>query len=161
MRRTAVVSLLALFWWMAASVSENFSTTADEIAHLASGHAYWTQHTYTLQPENGILPQRWAALPLLAMVPNFPPPTDPAVRGGDVWHVGFDFFYQLGNAPDVKLGARVRLGAFINLYGCAIGDDAMIGAFVEIQRDVALGARCRVQSHTFICSGVTLEVGQR
>ncbi len=60
-------------------------------------------------------------------------------------------------APDVRLGARVRLGAFINLYGCAVGDDAMIGAFVEIQRDVTVGARCRVQSHSFLCSGVTLE----
>ena len=60
-------------------------------------------------------------------------------------------------APDVKLGARVRLNAFINLYGCTIGDDAMIGTFVEIQRDAVVGPRCRVQSHTFICSGVTLE----
>jgi UDP-2-acetamido-3-amino-2,3-dideoxy-glucuronate N-acetyltransferase len=60
-------------------------------------------------------------------------------------------------AADVRLGARVRLGAFVNLYGCAIGDDAMIGAFVEIQRDAAVGPRCRVQSHSFICSGVTLE----
>jgi acetyltransferase-like isoleucine patch superfamily enzyme len=60
-------------------------------------------------------------------------------------------------APDVKLGARVRLNAFINLYGCSVGDDAMIGTFVEIQRDVVVGPRCRIQSHTFICSGVTLE----
>ena len=60
-------------------------------------------------------------------------------------------------APDVVLGRNVRLNAFINLYGCTIGDDAMIGTFVEIQRDVAVGPRCRVQSHTFICSGVTLE----
>ncbi|MDI1335422.1 MAG: acyltransferase [Lacunisphaera sp.] len=60
-------------------------------------------------------------------------------------------------APDVKLGQRVRLNAFVNLYGCTIGDDAMIGTFVEIQRDVTIGPRCRIQSHTFICSGVTLE----
>jgi acetyltransferase-like isoleucine patch superfamily enzyme len=60
-------------------------------------------------------------------------------------------------APDVKLGRGVRLNAFINLYGCTIGDECMIGTFVEIQRDVVLGPRCRVQSHTFICSGVTLE----
>lgn len=60
-------------------------------------------------------------------------------------------------APDVVLGQRVRLNAFINLYGCRIGDDAMIGTFVEIQRDVTVGPRCRVQSHTFICSGVELE----
>ncbi len=60
-------------------------------------------------------------------------------------------------APDVKLGVRVRLNEFINLYGCTIGDDCMLGTFVEIQRDVLIGARCRIQSHTFICSGVTLE----
>jgi UDP-2-acetamido-3-amino-2,3-dideoxy-glucuronate N-acetyltransferase len=60
-------------------------------------------------------------------------------------------------APDVKLGRNVRLNAFINLYGCTLGDECMIGTFVEIQRDVTVGPRCRVQSHTFICSGVTLE----
>jgi acetyltransferase-like isoleucine patch superfamily enzyme len=60
-------------------------------------------------------------------------------------------------ASDVVLGERVRLNAFINLYGCRIGDDAMIGTFVEIQRDVRIGPRCHIQSHTFICSGVTLE----
>lgn len=58
---------------------------------------------------------------------------------------------------DVVLGARVKLNAFINLYGCRIGDDAMIGTFVEVQRDADIGPRCRVQSHSFICSGVTLE----
>ena len=52
-------------------------------------------------------------------------------------------------APDVQLGARVRLNSFINLYGCTIGDDTMIGTFVEIQRDVVVGPRCRIQSHTF------------
>lgn len=60
-------------------------------------------------------------------------------------------------AADVKLGRDVRLNAFINLYGCTIGDACMIGTFVEIQRDVVIGPRCRIQSHTFICSGVTIE----
>ena len=60
-------------------------------------------------------------------------------------------------APDVHLGRGVRLNAFINLYGCTIGDDCMIGTFVEIQRDVTVGPRCRIPSHTFICSGVTIE----
>lgn len=59
-------------------------------------------------------------------------------------------------AADVRLGERVRLNAFINLYGCEIGDDCMIGTFVEIQSDVRVGARCRIQSHSFLCSGVTL-----
>lgn len=60
-------------------------------------------------------------------------------------------------APDVTLGARVTLNAFINLYGCRLGDDVMIGTFVEIQRDVEVGPRCRIQSHSFLCSGVLLE----
>ncbi len=60
-------------------------------------------------------------------------------------------------APDVKLGKNVRLYAFVNLYGCAIGDDTSIGTFVEIQQGVRIGARCKIQSHTFICEGVTIE----
>ncbi len=61
----------------------------------------------------------------------------------------------IGNG--VTLGTGVRVNAFVNLYGCQVGDDCMIGTFVEIQSDVKLGARCRIQSHSFICSGVTLE----
>jgi len=60
-------------------------------------------------------------------------------------------------APDVKLGQRVKLCAFTNLYGCEIGDDSKIGTFVEIQKGARVGARCKVSSHTFICEGVTLE----
>ena len=51
----------------------------------------------------------------------------------------------------------VRLYAFVNLYGCEIGDETSIGTFVEIQKGVRVGARCRIQSHTFICEGVTIE----
>ncbi len=60
-------------------------------------------------------------------------------------------------APDVKLGRDVRVQAFVNLYGCEIGDETSIGTFVEIQKGVKIGARCKIQSHTFICEGVTLE----
>ena len=60
-------------------------------------------------------------------------------------------------APDVKLGSNVRLAKFINLYGCEIGDDTKIGAFVEIQKNASIGRRCKVSSHTFICEGVTIE----
>ena len=60
-------------------------------------------------------------------------------------------------APDVKLGRNVRLYAFINLYGCEIGDETSIGTFVEIQKGAKIGARCKIQSHTFICEGVTIE----
>lgn len=60
-------------------------------------------------------------------------------------------------APDVKLGERVRVYAFTNLYGCEIGDDTKIGTFVEIQKGAKVGKRCKVSSHTFICEGVTIE----
>jgi UDP-2-acetamido-3-amino-2,3-dideoxy-glucuronate N-acetyltransferase len=60
-------------------------------------------------------------------------------------------------APDVKIGENVRIYDFVNLYGCTIGDESQIGPFVEIQRGVVLGRRVKVQSHTFICEGVTIE----
>jgi acetyltransferase-like isoleucine patch superfamily enzyme len=60
-------------------------------------------------------------------------------------------------APDVKLGDNVKIYNFVNLYGCEIGDDTRIGAFVEIQKNVTVGKRCKIQSHTFICEGVTIE----
>ena len=60
-------------------------------------------------------------------------------------------------APDVKLGKGVRLSKFINLYGCEIGDETKIGAFVEIQNNAAVGRRCKISSHSFICEGVTIE----
>ena len=60
-------------------------------------------------------------------------------------------------APDVKLGQRVKVFAFTNLYGCEIGDDVKIGTFVEIQKGVRIGNRCKISSHSFICEGVTLE----
>jgi acetyltransferase-like isoleucine patch superfamily enzyme len=58
---------------------------------------------------------------------------------------------------DVSFGDRVTVYSFTNLYGCAIGDDTRIGTFVEIQRGAAIGARCKIQSHTFVCDGVTVE----
>ena len=60
-------------------------------------------------------------------------------------------------ADDVKLGINVRLSKFINLYGCEIGDETKIGAFVEIQKNTSVGKRCKVSSHTFICEGVVIE----
>jgi acetyltransferase-like isoleucine patch superfamily enzyme len=60
-------------------------------------------------------------------------------------------------APDVKLGQDVKLSKFINLYGCEIGDETKVGAFVEIQKNATVGKRCKISSHTFICEGVTIE----
>src|SRR5467141_944047 len=60
-------------------------------------------------------------------------------------------------SPDVKLGRNVRFSKFINVYGCEIGDDTKIGAFVEIQKNVTVGKNCKVSSHSFICEGVMIE----
>jgi len=60
-------------------------------------------------------------------------------------------------SPDVKLGKDVKLSKFINLYGCEIGDETKIGAFVEIQKNAKIGNRCKISSHTFVCEGVTIE----
>ncbi len=60
-------------------------------------------------------------------------------------------------APDVKLSDGVKLSRFINLYGCQIGENTKIGAFVEIQKNVTVGKNCKVSSHSFICEGVTIE----
>jgi acetyltransferase-like isoleucine patch superfamily enzyme len=60
-------------------------------------------------------------------------------------------------APDVRLGKDVKLSKFINLYGCEVGDETKIGAFVEVQKNACIGKRCKISSHTFICEGVTIE----
>ena len=60
-------------------------------------------------------------------------------------------------APDVVLGENVRIFAFVNLYGCVIGDDTKVGTFVEIQKGARIGKRCKISSHSFICEGVVVE----
>jgi len=122
MKRPAVLLgalfLLALFWWMAASVSREHSTTADEIFHLTAGYSYWTLGDYRLQPENGNLPQRWAALPLLASDVQFPKTDQAAWRGADVAEIGQQFFHESGNdLPRMLAAAR----AMIALLGVACG----------------------------------------
>lgn len=60
-------------------------------------------------------------------------------------------------APDVRLGRDVFIACYVNLYGCIVGDETRIGAYVEVQRNAEIGARCKVESHTFICEGVSIE----
>jgi len=60
-------------------------------------------------------------------------------------------------APDVKLGRNVKLSKFINMYGCEVGDNTKVGAFVEIQKNAQVGKNCKISSHTFICEGVVIE----
>ena len=110
--------ILALYWWMATSVSDRQCTTGDEIAHLTAGYSYWTTDDYRLQPENGNLPQRWAAIPLLVTKPKFPSLDQTAWRISDVWDMGFQWFYSSGN----DLAAMLREGRrMIALFGVALG----------------------------------------
>ena len=60
-------------------------------------------------------------------------------------------------ADDVQLGKDVKIFQFVNLYGCTIGDNSKVGAFVEIQKNAHIGANCKISSHTFVCEGVTIE----
>jgi acetyltransferase-like isoleucine patch superfamily enzyme len=81
---------------------------------------------------------------------NVPPGSPP--MSGDMQANG-----HLCIAPDVKLGNNIKFSHFINLYGCEVGDETKIGAFVEIQKNAKVGSRCKISSHTFICEGVTIE----
>ena len=63
----------------------------------------------------------------------------------------------LSISDDVRLGENVKLSKFINLYGCAVGDNTKIGAFVEVQKNASIGRNCKISSHTFICEGVSIE----
>ena len=60
-------------------------------------------------------------------------------------------------AADVRIGPGVRIGVFVNLYGCTIGEETKVGSFVEVQKNASIGRRCKISSHTFICEGVTIE----
>jgi acetyltransferase-like isoleucine patch superfamily enzyme len=66
-----------------------------------------------------------------------------------------DHFLRIGS--DVRLGRDVSIHCFVNLYGCTIGDESRVGAFVEIQKNASIGRRCKISSHTFVCEGVTIE----
>jgi acetyltransferase-like isoleucine patch superfamily enzyme len=60
-------------------------------------------------------------------------------------------------ADSVRLGTNTSIHCFVNAYGCEIGDDTRVGAFVEIQKNARIGNRCKISSHTFVCEGVTIE----
>jgi hypothetical protein len=120
-RQTAVLlaaGLLGLYWWMATSVSDSVGVTGDEIAHLTAGYSYWTTDDYRLQPENGNLPQRWAAIPLLRGAARFPTLDQNAWRISDVWDLGFQWFFTLGNDLESMLRSGRRM---IALFGIATG----------------------------------------
>jgi hypothetical protein len=110
--------LLGLYWWMATSVSDRIGVTGDEIAHLTAGYSYWMTDDYRLQPENGNLPQRWAAIPLLCDNFKFPTLDQMSWRISDVWDMGFQWFYTIGNDLERMLREGRRM---IALFGVAAG----------------------------------------
>jgi Dolichyl-phosphate-mannose-protein mannosyltransferase len=115
-----VATLCALHAWMAASVSRTFSTTSDEIAHLTAGYTYWTQADYRYQPENGIFPQRWAALPLLWMDIRGPKTEGHDWTHANVWPVGNQFFHEQGNDLPAMLAAGRAMIALLSACLCLV-----------------------------------------
>ncbi len=94
----------AVHAWMAAGVSSRLSPAYDETAHLIAGVSYWREHDFRLQPENGVFPQLWAALPsVLNETTRYPKLDQRAWLGADVWSLGDQFLYRSGNDPDVIL----------------------------------------------------------
>lgn len=117
LRRIVLPSLLALFGWMALSVSPRTGVAFDETAHMTAGRFYWTEGDFRFQPENGNLPQRWAALPSLWLYPGKPAGNETARRQADVWWFGREFFFQ----SDHDTGRILLAGrAMIALLGVAL-----------------------------------------
>src|SRR5262249_30536008 len=98
-----VAGALALFWLMAVSVSPHNGTTSDEVVHLTGGYTYWKLNDYRMHPENGTLPMRIAALPLLDMGLKLPPLDDPSWVDSKVNVYGDKFFGDKGNPVDAML----------------------------------------------------------
>lgn len=123
-RRVAwlVAALLLIHYVLAVGGKFTASTTSDELAHLTAGFSHWANHDYRLHPENGILPQRWAALPAWLRGTRFAPLADnPYWRGSDVWVVGHQFFYETGDDHFPRLMAgRAMIGLFSVATGLLI-----------------------------------------
>jgi hypothetical protein len=106
-----VACLLAIHAWLSLTATIKLGVTADETAHLTGGYSYWRFNDYRLQPENGNLPQRWAALPLLALQPHMDPAEQPELWSrSHVWRIGQGFFFESGNNTDfMLLAARAAM----------------------------------------------------
>ena len=113
-----VAGLLALYWVMAITGSLRKSNAFDEMAHLTGGYSYLETGEYRLHPENGVLPQKWAALPLRLMSARFPSTNQPAWWHSDLWTIGFQFLFQIGNDADQMLFASRSM---IAILGMALG----------------------------------------
>lgn len=103
---------------MAASISRQFSTTVDEIAHLTAGYNYITNRDFRLQPENGLFPQLWCALPLRWQSVQFPATTSQAWSKADVWLLGHQFFHESGNDRNQMLASARAMNALLSAALC-------------------------------------------
>jgi dolichyl-phosphate-mannose-protein mannosyltransferase len=135
----AVAALVVLYWLLATSALSGTCNTCDEIIHLAGGCSYWLNNDYRLQPENGNLPQRWHALPMvLSRTCRLPGPEHPAWKRSDAWQIGQAMFFESESSPELLLsqgramagllGAGVCLTVFLwsrRLFG-------LRGAFVSL-----------------------------
>ncbi|MBL9214676.1 MAG: glycosyltransferase family 39 protein [Opitutaceae bacterium] len=109
-----VFGLLGLNYALAIGSKRNHSTTSDEIAHLTAGYAYWRLGDYRMHPENGNLPQRWAALPAVLAGAKPPSVESEAWRKSDIWMFGHEFFYGIGNDHERwLLAGRAMIGLFL------------------------------------------------
>ncbi len=114
----AVAAILALHYAMAVCSKRNESTTGDELVHLTGGYSYWALDDYRLQPENGNLPQRWAALPTWIAGAKFPSLDQDYWRVSDAWVMGHEFLYETGEDHFPRLMAA---RAMIALFSAATG----------------------------------------
>jgi 4-amino-4-deoxy-L-arabinose transferase-like glycosyltransferase len=112
----AATLLLALHWWLGVSGWMGKTVTSDETAHLVSGYSYWRFNDYRLQPENGNLPQRWGALPLLVQQPRLEPADNPSAWSlSHVWAIGQLFFFESGNSTDFMLATSRGMMALLSV----------------------------------------------
>ncbi|MDO8546208.1 MAG: glycosyltransferase family 39 protein [Nitrospirales bacterium] len=112
------VFLVVLYWGMGVSSQVDKSPTFDEVAHLTAGYTYWLANDYRLHPENGVLPQRWAALPLYVGEHRVPSLDQPSWWKSNVWAIGEQFFHREGNDLDAML---LQGRAMIALLGLGLG----------------------------------------
>ena len=113
-----VVALLAIHFALAVTSVMDKCATSDEMAHLPAGYCYWIRNDYRLNPENGNLPQRWCALPLLLGRYAFPAETSRFWTASNVWEIGHEFFYLMGNDVQAML---LKGRAFTALLSVALG----------------------------------------
>lgn len=112
----AATLLLALHWWLGVTGWLGKTVTSDETAHLVSGYSYWRFNDYRLQPENGNLPQRWGALPLLVQQPRLEPADNPSAWSlSHVWALGQVFFFESGNNTDFMLATARATMALLSV----------------------------------------------